>query len=229
MVYFLLSWCPITSFLPHRPLLSNEKLTICYRGLEVWILKTLDTAEAERLRALQIAIPGSPIHPNIVHFELLEGSHLSSKTFMAMEMMPTTLEPMVCLRVPHVEQMWMELSRALEFLHSRGFAHMDIKPSNICISSSQNFVLIDLGSIEKFGKRSASTEAYIPRDWTDRSASAAHDWWMLGMVLAEKGCGASPCVMGATAESIRKMDLVDHLKVNLPSSVFSEWKAKLKL
>lgn len=45
------------------------------------------------------------------------------------------------------ETCWNQLSQALRLLHAHGYAHMDVKPANICISVEGDFVLIDLGSV----------------------------------------------------------------------------------
>ena len=39
------------------------------------------------------------------------------------------------------------MNDALTCLHKHEYAHMDVKPSNICINSNGDFVLIDLGSV----------------------------------------------------------------------------------
>ena len=97
----------------------------------------------------------------------------------------TTLEPISFIDEKEASQLWGDIRDALDFIHSREFAFMDVKPANICVTEGR-FVLIDLGSIVKFGKRSSSTPSYIPSDFTEKKGSAHCDWWMLAMTLAEK-------------------------------------------
>lgn len=68
-----------------------------------------------------------------------------------------------------------------------------VKPANILITSSGDFILADLGSIVRVDQRSASTRAYLPREmWVEGRpplASPHVDWWMLAMTIYEKVCG----------------------------------------
>jgi serine/threonine protein kinase len=71
---------------------------------------------------------------------------------------------------------------------------MDVKPENILISTSGEFILGDLGSVVKFGEKTKSTKAYIPHDMQEKdtnqqTGSAEIDWWMFAMVFCEKAAG----------------------------------------
>lgn len=81
---------------------------------------------------------------------------------------------------------------------------MDIKPANICLDGAGEAFLIDFGSVCAFGAHTSSTPAYVPHYVLSRRSSAALDWWMLAMTLAEKACGpegglpVGPCSEGVT-------------------------------
>ena len=103
-----------------------------------------------------------------------------------MPKLETTLEPIPFLNSGEISKCWTDICSALDFLHSNGFAYMDVKPSNICIDGD-SFVLIDVGSVVEFGKRTSSTEVYFPSDYLERSrGNTLADWWMLATTLAEK-------------------------------------------
>lgn len=76
-----------------------------------------------------------------------------------------------------------DILSGLEFLHTRGFAHMDVKVDNIAISENGNFVLIDLGSIARPGQPTAVTELYVPSDFALFVAEFRLDFWALALTL----------------------------------------------
>mmetsp|Transcript_28160 Transcript_28160/g.40093 ORF Transcript_28160/g.40093 Transcript_28160/m.40093 type:complete len:146 (-) Transcript_28160:25-462(-) len=130
------------------------------------------------------------MHQNIISIHPFEKR---SKFFIFMPLHPITLEHLVTLEADVVRRLWNHLSAGISFLHDLGFAHMDIKPSNILIATNGDFILTDLGSLVPFKNRSASTKAYVPRElWTSPSgpiAEASVVWWMLAMVIFERACG----------------------------------------
>ena len=218
----------VDGYLLNGSLFEGSELTLCYRAEKVFILKSLEDKEAERIRVFHAAIPGHSI-PGITSFELKD-SAFHGKTLMIMPKFPTTLEPLPYLSSEGTVNLWHCLSQALEAIHTLGFAHMDIKPSNICVSESGVYCLIDLGSICPFNERSSSTPSYIPHDFNvnSRRASASLDWWMLAMTLAEKCCGASNGLdVGSKAKSATMAQLRDHLAAHLNPAIWAALEPKL--
>ena len=90
-------------------------------------------------------------------------------------------------------QLYNEIKIAIDYLHSKNYAHMDIKPANICMNDGKIF-LIDLQSIALFGQKTYSTNSYLPFELIPKNtnftiSSKETDYWMLAMTLAEKCCG----------------------------------------
>jgi hypothetical protein len=205
----------------HGPLHENSVLTICYKGVEPHVVKPLDRSETSRLREFlgAFASDGGPSHPALVRMQLWEDAG-KGKAFLLMPLMQTSLEPIVFLEEADALRLWTQLSDALAYLHSHGFVHMDVKPSNICVHN-RDFVLIDLGSVHRFGGRTTSTAAYVPRDVSSRTASTAVDWWMLAMTMAEKCCGEEHGMpVGSGPVSASRAQLVSHLRTHLPPAVW---------
>ena len=183
--------------------IGNDTLQIAFEETKPRVLKTLRADEFRRAEQLAHAFGSNlllcdsdNVCDNITKFRLISSRE---KYFMLMPLFPTTLEHLPHLGEEAAEKMIMQVSTALKALHQRNLSHMDIKPSNICISNTGDFVVADLGSVERFGSMSQSTEAYIPSDLLlkGRAASADMDWWMLSVTLCEKmfqipvGSGAS--------------------------------------
>ncbi len=71
----------------------------------------------------------------------------------------------------------------VEHLHSLGFAHNDLNPTNIALDAEDNPVILDFGSCKKFGEElvSAGTPGWIDEDYT--TSALQHD--IIAMVKIE--------------------------------------------
>lgn len=124
----------------------------------------------------------------------------------------------------------LDLAAALTYLHARGIAHCDIKPSNIVRAGDGSAKLIDLGlAIE-----TSSPRLQVPSGWlagTDRYASpeqlrglalsTATDIYSLGLVLLDvldSEVGVEPRSGAAPARPT-----VDVVSPQVPVSLGSQW------
>ena len=153
----------------------GSSLVFAYRGLSSFVVKMLKNGEKARVAAFQhdLMLKGRDddcisssntdlllVHQHIVPFKLWEDPNASDRIFMVMPWLQNTLEPMRELATDHASLLISQLASALRFLHGIEFAHCDVKPRNICINGGPpvaSFVLIDLGSIQRFGSRVLST------------------------------------------------------------------------
>ena len=171
--------------------IGNDDLQICFKAGLPHVMKISTQEEYSRaiLFLAVLADHDTTMHQNIISMDPVTKN---SKYFIFMPLHPITLEHLRILPAGVVRRLWKHLSSGLSFLHDLGFAHMDIKPSNILIATNGDFILTDLGSLVPFNNRSASTKAYVPRElWTSPSgpiADASVDWWMLAMTIFEKVC-----------------------------------------
>lgn len=86
------------------------------------------------------------------------------------------------------------------------------------------FVLIDLGSVVRFGQKTASTAAYIPFELRAERASTIVDWWMFAATLAERGCALGGWGDGTMNPSQQKLS--ECLQEKLPE-IWEQLKTKL--
>jgi serine/threonine protein kinase len=157
---------------------GNDSLTVCFDNGIPSILKVLSSAEHERMGLItEIS------HPSIISFRIIEAR---GRTFCIMPLLPITLEQFCGINELIALKLLQQMREALAYLHSKNLAHMDIKPANICINHSGDFILIDLGSLQRFGAKSSSTLAFLPHQMNPNPAKADTDWWMLAMTLYDR-------------------------------------------
>ncbi len=86
------------------------------------------------------------------------------------------------------------IAEVLDYLHSRGLAHMDVKPENILLTTDGRVMLSDFGVSQSFGKPlSRGTPAYVaPEVVKGEPVSAATDIYSLGVVAYEMLAGQPP-------------------------------------
>ncbi|ARV62442.1 serine/threonine protein kinase [Nostocales cyanobacterium HT-58-2] len=105
----------------------------------------------------------------------------------------------------HIFEMLIEVLGILEFVHSHGVIHRDIKPDNIIRRSSDNkLVLIDFGAIKQLRSQTAGgtgrnnitlitgTRGYMPSEQIRRLPRPSSDIYALGIMAIQSLTGVYP-------------------------------------
>jgi TonB family protein len=87
------------------------------------------------------------------------------------------------LTLAEVQEMLGPMVGALSYLHSQGFVHGHLKPSNVMAVGDQ--LKISSDGILKTGDASPEASAYLPPEAKNGSASPSWDVWSLGIALTE--------------------------------------------
>jgi hypothetical protein len=203
---------------------AGTPLTYCFKGLSVLVVKPLVAAEAGRIQAFQDALHEAAVELNqhVVPFELW---HASTKDFIIMPKLAATLSSFSSLAPECALVLLTQLADALRFMHGLGFAHCDVKADNVCVTQAGSCVLVDLGSVARFGSVTQSTRPYLPTDLYPSDtrpvvSSRALDAYMLGAMLAEKCCPREHCLCFAQRR-VAWSALRAHLHARLPAPVWA--------
>src|SRR5579859_2402465 len=145
-------------------------------------------------------------HPNIVSvYQFGEGPHLY---YIAMKLIEgrTLLNILKRLRQQkkyleptQVQTIVEQIAAALDYAHTKGVVHRDVKPSNIMLTEDNRAFLTDFGLTMQLGEDSTAGTAFgTPRYIAPEQAIASHkavpqsDIYSLGVVLYEMATGQPP-------------------------------------
>jgi serine/threonine protein kinase len=146
---------------------------------------------AEVLRAMHTPKP----HPNIVR--LVKTGVENGRSYMVLQYVESrTLRDLILNRDPVVAQnpivFIRQLARVIQYVHAKGFLHLDIKPENLLIRPDGRLVLIDFDLAvprKRFFKKLpslAGTTAYMPPEMlATRIADDRSDVYAFGVTCYE--------------------------------------------
>ncbi|MGD9782352.1 MAG: serine/threonine protein kinase [Kiritimatiellia bacterium] len=171
-----------------------------------FVIRVLDAVMAKDRRAKKRFFHGGEViarlnapkpHPNIVPF-VKQGYEGKGKTpYMVLEYVESrTLRDLILYREPLLTENVMifirQLANVIQYVHARGFLHLDVKPENILIRPDGRLVLIDFDLAlprKRFFKKLATvsgTTAYVPPETLiHRTADDRADIYAFGICCYE--------------------------------------------
>merc|ERR1712188_33444 len=135
-----------------------------------------DTKKAVRR---EVAVMKMLDHPHIM--PLFESCSKRGRSFLVMPLIDggdlfNYIRPAEGLPVPKVRRWFAQVVSAVDYMHSQGFVHLDIKPDNILVCSEGGIILTDFGQSREFipGKKALratyGTKTYTPPEAAYRAA-----------------------------------------------------------
>lgn len=123
-----------------------------------------------------------------------------------------------------------DVAGGLEHMHSGNHLHMDIKPSNILLSNTGDFIISDFGISYKIKDiirqavplKTKDTEAYMaPERFSLREEiSYSSDIWSLGSVVYEMATGKTPFGMDGGKAQLSSMEDITSINIGSQYSTF---------
>jgi len=190
-------------------------------------LRRLFTKEGKALAQLT--------HPNVVG--VYDVGEVDGRPFIVMEhvegiSLKQRIERTGALPLADAVRIGIEIAQGLEFTHSRGIIHADLKPSNILLDLEDKPKICDFG-IARTPQEDAetpqlfATALYVsPERVEGKRASVASDIYGLGLVLYEMLVGKPPFTSANAAvllrdHVVRQPVPPSHLRPSLPKEVDS--------
>ena len=114
-----------------------------------------------------------------------------------------TPRPLSVLGYPRLRLALRQLAQAVDCVHGAGKLHRDIKPNNVLISPEGRLVLLDFGLVRPgplhrqpaglgFTMMSGTPDYMAPEQTIGLAATAASDWYAMGVMLYEVLAGRLP-------------------------------------
>ena len=169
----------------------------------------------ERFRQ-EARIVGNLQHPHIL--SVFDHGESEGYTFLAMPLVETgTLADVLArgrISFFDAERITTQVCEALDYAHSRGIVHRDIKPGNILIDSDGNAFVADFGIAKILSSSGSLTQTGLflgspiymsPEQMTDGDVGPHSDFYSLGMVLYEMLAGKVPFKTDGPFTSVSKL------------------------
>lgn len=139
-------------------------------------------------------------HPNVVH--LTERGEIGGRPYFCMELvrgstLKERLHQQGPLSLPELVRLAQELSSALDYIHSHGVVHRDVKPENIMMQPEGSAKLMDFGvaqllsfeDLTSLGGFHGSPAYMAPEQVAGGLVDARTDVYSLGITLYEAATG----------------------------------------
>lgn len=176
-------------------------------GGERVAVKTLQALDPQALHGFkqEFRTVASLNHPNVVR--LYELQQADGVWFFSMELISGTdlidhLRPSdgsSADRIELIREAMRQLSAGVHALHAANLLHLDLKPANVLVDRKGRVVLLDFGLVRPAGRAvggldtNGGTPRYMaPEQLQGRQASAASDWYAVGLMLYEALTGDTP-------------------------------------
>ncbi len=109
--------------------------------------------------------------------------------------------------LPSAQRMINSVAKALEYIHSQGMIHGNLKPSNILIDQEGQPLLADIGAFQNIGFVAQGNVYASPEQAQGGTVDRRTDVYALGVLLYEMLTGEPPPIGAVPSPRLRRPDL----------------------
>lgn len=213
--------------------LAHDAVLARHVAIKVLDEQAAGQAELRRLFTKEARALAQMSHPNIV--SVFDVGEVDGRPYIAMEhvagvSLKQRIERAGALAMVDTLRLGADIARGLDFAHSRGIVHADLKPSNVLLDQDDRPKICDFG-IARTPQDNAdspqlfATAMYVsPERVEGKRASAASDIYGLGLVIYEMLVGKAPFTSTNAAvllrdHVVRQPVPPSHLRPSLPKEL----------
>jgi tRNA A-37 threonylcarbamoyl transferase component Bud32 len=202
-----------TVYLSHDPFYGRDVAIKVYHAT---VADDADARNARRMFLGEAHMIGKLHHPNIV--PIFDAGEEDGRRYVVTEHVhgARTLAAYCrigsLLPVDQVVQIIYKCAKALNYAHSRGVVHRDVKPSNILLTQDGDVRIVDFGialvadsDISRLEGVAGSPAYMSPEQVQGYALDARSDLYSLGAVMYEMLCGQRPFRAGALGKLLRQV------------------------
>jgi serine/threonine protein kinase len=202
-----------TVYLSHDPFYGRDVAIKVYHAT---VSDDADARNARRMFLGEAHMIGKLHHPNIV--PIFDAGEEDGRRYVVTEHVhgARTLAAYCrigsLLPVDQVVQIVYKCAKALNYAHSRGVVHRDVKPSNILLTQDGDVRIVDFGialvadsDISRLEGVAGSPAYMSPEQVQGHALDARSDLYSLGAVMYEMLCGQRPFRAGALGKLLRQV------------------------
>ncbi|XP_063375971.1 eukaryotic translation initiation factor 2-alpha kinase 1-like [Cydia fagiglandana] len=161
---------------------------------------------------------------NLMSTSRKSSTDLSSSDDSGFDITPDTKYPVAWTHIDVLIDMFTQLVKGLNYIHSKGIIHHDVKPSNVFVAQSETGVLVQLGDFglacplqQSHSGLALGTHLYAAPEQLEGQCNPKSDMYSLGIILLEMIEPFSTDMERVkTITDLRKGQIPAHLTANYP-------------
>jgi serine/threonine protein kinase len=184
---------------------------VAIKAVDLTRLAQREQQAAWRLRIVREAtLAGGLSHPNIVNvYDLIDEGEvlLFAMEYIAGKTLEASIQDTASLKLDHVLRILRQIASALDYAHSQGVTHRDVKASNIIFHKDGRPILIDFGSARMADSRELKSCHLSPEQVNAALINGLSDQYSLGTIARQLLLGSGSNVVNGETPTEREFQI----------------------